>query len=258
MGQLVGKVAVVTGGSTGIGLATARMFAEEGALVYITGRKQKELDAAVAEIGHGAVGVRGDVSVPSDVESLYAQVSKDGRRIDVIVANVGVGGFVPLGEITDEYMDTILDTNVKGTVYTVQNSLPLLNDGASIVLVTSMASSSGQKGLSIYSASKAAVRSFARSWANELSGRNIRVNALAPGSTETPAVDASLEAVGLDAAQREKWRAEHAETIPLRRISRPEEQAAAALFLASPASSYITGIELASDAGATQLGFGLV
>ncbi|MGW5361912.1 SDR family NAD(P)-dependent oxidoreductase [Actinopolymorpha pittospori] len=192
MEQLVGKVAVVTGGSTGIGLATARRFAEEGALVYITARRQEELDAAVAEIGHGAVGVRGDVSVPADVESLYAQVSKDGHRIDVIVANVGVGGFVPLGDVTDEHMDRILDTNVKGTVYTVQKSLPLLNDGASIVLVTSMASTSGQKGLSIYSASKAAVRSFARSWANELSGRNIRVNALAPGSTDTPAVDASL------------------------------------------------------------------
>ncbi|MFC0551719.1 SDR family NAD(P)-dependent oxidoreductase [Planotetraspora thailandica] len=258
MGQLAGKVAVVTGGSAGIGLATAQRFAEEGALVYITGRRQEELDAAVAEIGHGAVGVRGDVAMPADVDRLYAKVSEDGHRIDAVVANVGYGEFVGLADVTDEHLDKVLGINVKGTVYTVQKALPLLNDGASVVLVTSMASTSGQKGLSVYSASKAAVRSFARSWANELSGRNIRVNALAPGSTETPAVDAALEASGLDAAGREKWRVDHTAPIPLGRLSRPEEQAAAVLFLASPASSYITGVELASDGGATQLGFGLV
>ncbi|MBP2708342.1 SDR family oxidoreductase [Microbispora sp. RL4-1S] len=258
MGQLAGRVAVVTGGSAGIGLATAHRFAEEGALVYITGRRQEELDAAVAKIGHGAVGVRSDVTDPVDVDRLYARVSEDGHRIDALVANVGFGEFVALPDVTDEHMDKILSINVKGTVYTVQKALPLLNDGASIVLVTSMASTSGQKGLSVYSASKAAVRSFARSWANELSGRGIRVNALAPGATDTPAMDAALEAADLDAAAREKWRADHVAPIPLRRFARPEEQAAAVLFLASPASGYITGVELASDGGATQLGFGLV
>ena len=258
MGQLAGRVAVVTGGSAGIGLATAQRFAEEGALVYITGRRQGELDAAVAKIGHGAVGVRSDVTDPEDVDRLYAQVSEDGHRIDAVVANVGFGEFVGLADVTDEHMDKIFGINLKGTVYTVQKALSLLNDGASIVLVTSMASTSGQKGLSIYSASKAAVRSFARSWANELSGRGIRVNALAPGATDTPAMDAALAASGLDAAARVKWRADHAAPIPLRRLARPEEQAAAVLFLASPASSYITGVELAADGGATQLGFGLI
>ncbi|GII34497.1 oxidoreductase [Planotetraspora mira] len=258
MGQLANRVAVVTGGSTGIGLATAQRFAEEGAHIYITGRRQEELDAAVAKIGHGAVGVRGDVTDPGDVDRLYARVSEHGHRIDAVVANVGFGEFVGLADVTDEHMDKILGINVKGTVYTVQKALPLLNDGASIVLVTSMASTSGQKGLSVYSASKAAVRSFARSWANELSDRGIRVNALAPGSTDTPAIDAALAASGLDTAAREQWRADHVAPIPLRRFSLPEEQAAAALFLASPASSYITGVELASDGGATQLGFGLV
>ncbi|GAA4585821.1 SDR family oxidoreductase [Planotetraspora phitsanulokensis] len=258
MGKLAGKVAVVTGGSAGIGLATAQRFAEEGALVYITGRRQQDLDAAVAKIGHGAVGVRGDVTRPEEVDRLYATVSEHGHRIDAVVANVGFGEFAGLADVTEEHIDKILDINVKGTLYTVQKALPLLNDGGSIVLVTSMASTSGQTGLSVYSASKAAVRSFARSWANELSGRNIRVNALAPGGTLTPAVDSALEASGLDAAARDQWRVEHSAAIPLRRLARPEEQAAAALFLASPESSYITGVELAADGGATQLGFGLV
>lgn len=258
MGQLAGKVAVVTGGSTGIGLATAQRFAEEGALVYVTGRRQRELDAAVAAIGHGAVGVRGDVTDPADLDRLYARVSKDGNRVDALVANVGYGEFVPLADITEEHLDKVLGVNVKGTVHTVQRALPVLNDGASIVLVSSMASTGGQLGLSVYSASKAAVRSLARTWANELKGRGIRVNALAPGATDTPAMDTSLEASGLDAAGRERWRADHSAAIPLRRMARPEEQAAAALFLASSASSYITGVELASDGGATQLGFGLV
>ncbi|SDK60180.1 SDR family NAD(P)-dependent oxidoreductase [Nonomuraea jiangxiensis] len=192
------------------------------------------------------------------MDRLYARVSQDGRLIDVVVANIGFGEFPGLADITEEHLDNILGINVKGTVFTVRKALPLLNDGASIVLVTSMASTSGQAGLSVYSASKAAVRSFARSWANELSGPGIRVNALAPGGTDTPAMDAALEASGLDAVARDQWRVEHSAAIPLRRPARPEEQAAAALVLASPESSYITGVELAADGGATQLGFGLV
>jgi NAD(P)-dependent dehydrogenase (short-subunit alcohol dehydrogenase family) len=162
MGPLAGKVAVVTGGSAGIGLATAQRFAEEGALVYITGRRQGELDSAVAKIGHGAVGVRGDVTKLEDVDRLYATVAEDGHRVDALVANVGFGEFVGLTDVTEEHIDKILGINVKGTLYTVQKALSLLNDGASIVLVTSMASTSGQAGLSVYSASKAAVRSPGR------------------------------------------------------------------------------------------------
>ncbi|MEV6288486.1 SDR family oxidoreductase [Kribbella sp. NPDC051770] len=250
MRQLQNKVALITGGTAGIGLATAQRFTEEGATVYITGRRQSELDTAATK--SGAIPVQGDVANPADLDRLYAQIRADGHRLDVLVANVGVGDFVRLEDITEDHYDRIFDTNVKATLNTVQKALPLLNDGASIVLVTSIASVTHQEGLSVYSASKAAVRSFARSWARELSPRNIRVNAMSPGSTDTPAVDAALTAAGLtDKSARDAWKTNHVATIPLSRVSQPEEQAAAILFLASPQSTYVTGTELVTDGGTT-------
>jgi NAD(P)-dependent dehydrogenase (short-subunit alcohol dehydrogenase family) len=250
MRQLQDKVAVITGGSAGIGLATAQRFTEEGATVYITGRRQTELDEAATKTG--AVPVRGDVADPADLDRLYDRIKADGHHIDVLVANVGIGTFVRLEDVTEDHYDRIFDTNVKATLNTVKKSLPLLNDGASIVLVTSMASTTNQEGLGVYSASKAAVRSFARTWSKELGPRKIRVNAMAPGSTDTPAVDASLIAAGLhDEPARQSWKADHVAGIPLARMSHPDEQAAAILFLASPQSSYITGTELTTDGGTT-------
>jgi NAD(P)-dependent dehydrogenase (short-subunit alcohol dehydrogenase family) len=253
MGQLDNKVAIITGGSAGIGLATAQRFTEEGAVVYLTGRRQAELEEAATKAG--AIGVQGDVTNDEDLDRLYDKVQSDGKRIDVLVANVGFGEFVPLENVTDDHYGKVFDINVKATWKTVQKALPLLNDGASIVLVTSIASATGMAGLSVYSASKAAVRSFARSWANELKERGIRVNALAPGSTDTPAIDASLVAAGMtDEKDRQDWKTQRAATIPLHRVSQPEEQAAAALFLASSQSSYVTGVELVVDGGLTQTG----
>jgi NAD(P)-dependent dehydrogenase (short-subunit alcohol dehydrogenase family) len=250
MGQLHNKVAVITGGSAGIGLATAQRFTEEGAVVYITGRRQEELDAAALKAN--AIGIQGDVAKPADLDRLYDRIANDGRRIDVLVANVGVGGFVRLEDVTDEHFDSVFDVNVKATLNTVRKALPLLTDGASIVLVTSMASVTNQEGLGVYSASKAAVRSFARTWANELRSRAIRVNALAPGSTDTQAVDATLVDLGLtDETSRQEWKDQHVAGVPLARMSQPAEQAAAILFLASDQSSYVTGVELTVDGGAT-------
>jgi NAD(P)-dependent dehydrogenase (short-subunit alcohol dehydrogenase family) len=253
MGKLDGKIAIVTGASAGIGLATAQRFAEEGALVYLTGRRQAELESAVAKVGHGAVGLLGDVAKAEDMERVYDTVRQNGHRIDVIVANAGGGEFMRLEQVTDEHVETLFGVNVKGALNTVQKALPLLNDGASIVLVTSMASTTGRDGLGVYSAAKAAVRSFARTWAYELRGRNIRVNALAPGATDTPAVDLAISTFAEDEAARREWKANHAADVPLGRMSRPEEQAAAALFLASTESSYITGVELVVDGGVTQV-----
>lgn len=252
MAQLDNTTAVVTGASAGIGLAIAQRFADEGALVYMTGRRQEELDAAVAKVGHGAIGVRADVTNSADMDRLYATVA---GNIDIVVSNVGYGEYARLEDVTDDHVQRILDINIKGTVHTVRKALPLLNDNASIVLVTSMAGTTGQEGYGIYSATKAAVRSFARTWANELKDRNIRVNALAPGSTDTPAMDAELDKLGiLDEQAKREWKVQHTARVPLSRMSRPEEQAAAALFLASAQSSYITGIELVADGGVTQTG----
>lgn len=247
MGQLDNKVAVITGGSSGIGLAAAQRFIEEGAVVYVTGRKEQELVAAAAKVG--AIPVQGDATKPADLDRLYDAVRADGRQIDVLVANAGNAEVAKLEEVTDEHFDMHFNTNVRSTLHTVRKAIPLLTDGASIVLVSSVSGRTGTPGMSVYNASKAAVRSFARSWANELKERNIRVNALAPGTTDTPNVGNWL-----DEASRREWMADFASNNPMRRWGRPEEQAAAILFLASDQSSYITGFELVVDGGITQLG----
>lgn len=252
MGQLDNKVAVITGGSSGIGLATAQRFTEEGALVYVTGRREQELAAAATKTG--AIAVQGDVSNPADLDKLYDTVNGDGRRIDVLVANAGTAEVAMLEDITDEHFDKTFNTNVRSTLNTVKKALPLLNDGASIVLVSSVSGNTATAGYSVYAASKAAVRAFARGWANELKGRKIRVNALAPGIVDTAGIDDALVAAGLDEEARNAWKTNHASVVPLARWSLPEEQADAIMFLASDQSSYVTGIELIVDGGATQLG----
>lgn len=252
MGQLDNKVAVISGGSSGIGLATAQRFVEEGAVVYVTGRREQELTAAAEKVG--AIAVQGDTSNPADLDRLYDTVRADGRQIDVVVANAGTAKFAMLEDVTDEHFDLHFNTNVRSTLNTVRKALPLLSDDASIVLVGSVSGSSGTSGYSVYNASKAAVRSFARSWANELKGRKIRVNALSPGIVETAGIEDALVADGLDEASRREWKGNYASAVPLARWGRPEEQANAILFLASKQSSYITGFELVVDGGATQLG----
>lgn len=247
MGQLDNKVAVITGGSSGIGLATAARFVEEGAVVYVTGRREQELTAAATKVG--AIAVQGDATNPADLDRLYATVRADGRQLDVLVANTGNAEVAMLEDVTDEHFDLHFNANVRSTLNTVRLARPLLTDGASVVLVSSVSGSTGTPGMSVYNASKAAVRSFARTWANELKGRSIRVNALAPGTTDTPAVGNWL-----DEDSRREWMADHSSNNPMRRWGRPEEQANAILFLASDQSSYITGIELVVDGGITQLG----
>jgi NAD(P)-dependent dehydrogenase (short-subunit alcohol dehydrogenase family) len=252
MGKLDNKVAVITGGSAGIGLATAQRFTSEGAVVYVTGRREDVLKAAATETG--AIAVHGDASNPADLDRLYDKVRNDVRRIDVLVANVGTSEPAMLEDVTDELFDRIFDSNVKSTLNTVKKALPLLNDGASIVLVSSVSPKSAPTGQSVYSASKAAVSSFARSWATELKGRGIRVNAVAPGITDSAWVEPGLDAAGLDEAGKREWRENFASVVPLTRWARPEEQANAIFFLASDQSSYVTGIELTVDGGATQFG----
>ncbi|MDX2604279.1 SDR family oxidoreductase [Streptomyces caniscabiei] len=247
MKSLSNKVAVITGGSSGVGLATAQRFVEEGAVVYVTGRRQQELEAAAAKVG--AIAVQGDASNPADLDRLYDTVRGDGRRIDVLVANAGTSAFAKLEDVTDDMVDEVFNTNVKGTLNTVKKGLPLLTDGASIVLVGSVSGSTGPEGFSVYSASKAAVRSFARGWANELKGRKIRVNVVAPGTTDTPGIGS-----GVDEATKRAFMERLSSEVPLGRWGRPQEQADAILFLASEQSSYITGFELVVDGGATQLG----
>jgi NAD(P)-dependent dehydrogenase (short-subunit alcohol dehydrogenase family) len=243
MNRLQGKVAVITGGSTGIGLAAAHLFVEEGAYVFITGRRQKELDQAVRAIGNGVTGVQGDVANLSDLDRLYATVSAAGRRIDIVFANAGVGEFLALGKITEEHFDKLFNTNVKGTLFTVQKALPLLNDGASIILTGSVGSVKGTSGFWVYGATKAAIRNFVRAWTVELKDRRIRSNVLSPGPTDTPLANrAPADAI-----------ARIVSSIPMWRMATSDEIAKAALFLASDDSSFVTGIELFVDGGRAQI-----
>jgi NAD(P)-dependent dehydrogenase (short-subunit alcohol dehydrogenase family) len=240
--KLQGKVAVITGGTTGIGLATAKLFVDEGAYVFITGRRQKELDAAVKAIGSNVTGVQGDVAKLSDLDRLYEIIGKK-SRLDIVFANAGLGEFAPLGSITEELFDKLFNTNVKGTLFTVQKALPLLNDGGSIILTGSIASIKGTPAFWVYGATKAAIRNFVRAWTLELKDRRIRSNVLSPGPTVTPLVD----------QQPPDAIAKIASTIPMGRMADPAEIAKAALFLASDDSSFVTGIELFVDGGRAQV-----
>jgi NAD(P)-dependent dehydrogenase (short-subunit alcohol dehydrogenase family) len=243
MGKLQGKVAVITGGTTGIGFAAAKLFVEEGAYVFITGRRQKELDEAVNAIGRNVTGVQGDVAKLTDLDRLYETVKAEGRRIDVVFANAGFGEFAALGSITEEHFDRLFNINVKGALFTVQKALPLLNDGGSIVLTGSVASIKGTPGFWVYGATKAAIRNFVRAWTIELKDRRIRSNVLSPGPTETPLV----------AHQPPEAIARIVSTIPMGRMGSSEEIAKAALFLASDDSSFVNGIELFVDGGRGQI-----
>ena len=249
MGSLEGKTAIVTGGTTGIGLATAGRLAAEGAYVFVTGRRKAELDAAVEKIGAGAVGVQGDVSDLADLDRLYAAVRQQGRRIDVLFANAGGGSFASLEQVTEEHFDQTFGINVRGLLFTVQKALPLLNDGASVILAASSAATNGAETFGVYAASKAAVRSFARTWANELKGRAIRVNAVTPGTIDTP----GITGLAPDEEQAAQLKGFLAGQIPVGRLGRPEEVADAIAFLASDQSSYITGAELYVDGGLNQI-----
>jgi NAD(P)-dependent dehydrogenase (short-subunit alcohol dehydrogenase family) len=247
--RLADKVAVVTGANSGIGLATARRFALEGARVFMVGRRRAHLDEAVRAVGHNAVGIPGDVSDLSDLERLYDVVLREAGRIDVLFANAGGGTFLPLGEITQEQYETTFATNVKGTLFTVQMALPLLRDGSSVILTGSTAASTGTPGFSVYSASKAAIRSFARCWVLDLAPRRIRVNVLAPGSTSTP----GWHALSATEDQDRQMQAMVGAATPLGRLGRTDECASAALFLASDESSYVNGTELFVDGGSAQI-----
>jgi NAD(P)-dependent dehydrogenase (short-subunit alcohol dehydrogenase family) len=248
--RLAEKVALITGGSSGIGLATARRFIAEGAKVIVTGRRQPELDAAVTELGSNAFAVRGDVSNLSDLDRLYATIRERFGRLDILFANAGGGGFVPLGEITEAHFDKYFGINVKGTLFTVQKALPLMAGGGVIVLNGSMVSIKGLPGFSVYAATKAALRSFARTWAVDLKGRNIRVNVLSPGTVVTPAYASEL---GMSDEQIKAFEAQAASTTPLGRSGTADEIARAVVFLASDDSSYMTGAELFVDGGAAQI-----
>jgi NAD(P)-dependent dehydrogenase (short-subunit alcohol dehydrogenase family) len=244
MGRLEGKIALITGGSSGIGFATARQFVNEGAYVFITGRREPELSGAVKEIGKNATGIQGDVSNLGDLDQLFAQISREKGRLDILFANAGIYEFVPLGQITEAHFDKTFATNVKGLLFTVQKMLPLLQDGASIILTASTASRRGTPALSVYSATKAAVRSFARTWTSDLKERRIRVNAVSPGPIKTP---------GLEHIAGEEFMKMISNTVPLGRIGQPDEIAKAVVFLASDDSSYITGAELFVDGGFAQV-----
>jgi len=243
MGKLQGKVAVITGGTTGIGFAAAKLFVEEGAFVFITGRRQKELEQAVKAIGSNVAGVQGDVAKLADLDRLYKTVEATGRRIDIVFANAGLAEFAPLGSITEEHFDRLFSVNVKGALFTVQKALPLLNDGGSILLTGSVGSVKGTPAFWVYGATKAAIRNFVRAWTVELKDRRIRSNVLSPGPTETPIV----------ARQPADAIARIVSTIPMGRMGEPDEIAKAALFLASDDSSFITGIELFADGGRGQV-----
>ncbi|MET8257750.1 SDR family oxidoreductase [Micromonospora sp. NPDC005205] len=249
MGQLNGKTALVTGGTTGIGLAAARRFAAEGAYVFVTGRRKGPVDEAVASIGANVTGIASDVSKLDDLDRVMRAIEERGAGLDVVFANAGGGEFRSLDSITVEHVANTFDTNIYGTVFTVQKALPLLNEGASIVLTGSTAASNGTPAFSVYAASKAAIRSFGRTWAAELIGRKIRVNTLVPGSTETP----GLAGLAPSPAEAPGLLKTIASGVPMQRMAHPDEIANAALFLASDQSSFMTGGELFVDGGEQQL-----
>ncbi len=246
--QLHNKVALVTGGNSGIGLAIARRFTSEGATVIVTGRRRLELDAAVAQLGPRALGIKSDISQLSDLDNLYAEIKSKYGHLDVLVANAGGGEMAPLGAITEEHFDRTFDVNVKGTVFTVQKALPLLVEGASVIVIGSAISVQGGPGLSIYGATKAAVRNLVRSWILDLKGRNIRINVLSPGPIKTPGL------VGLVPPEHQQAFLDILTgQVPMGRVGEPDEIGKVAVFLASDASSFVNGSELFADGGAAQV-----
>jgi NAD(P)-dependent dehydrogenase (short-subunit alcohol dehydrogenase family) len=249
--RLEGKIAVITGGSSGIGLATAQRFVDEGAYVFITGRRQSELDAAVKQIGknNNVTGVQGDVSNIADLDRLYDMVKEQKGRIDVLFANAGIIELAPLGSITESHFDKIFNINVKGLLFTVQKALPLFQDGGSIILTASIGGSKGYEGSNVYGATKAAIRSFARSWTVDLKHRKIRVNAISPGPIDTPMTSSMVQSEELG----EQLKTNLVSAVPLGRMGSPDEVAKAVSFLASDDSSYVTGIELFVDGGMAQI-----
>ena len=249
MGKLEGKIALITGGNSGIGLATAKQSVNEGAYVFITGRRNSELAAAVKEIGGNVTGVQGDVSNLGDLDRLFAQIKREKGKLDIVFANAGIAKYAPFGSITEKLYDSIFNINVKGVLFTVQKALPLMPDGASIILNASIVASKGLSANSVYSATKAAVRSFARTWTTDLKNRRIRVNAVSPGSIDTPGLSnllASTETV------QQRLKMIH-NMVPLGRLGTPDEIANAVVFLATDDSSYITGTELFVDGGTAQI-----
>ena len=249
MGKLEGKIALITGGNSGIGLATAKQFVSEGAYVFITGRREPELAAAVKEIGRNVTGVQGDVSNLGDLDRLFAQIKREKGKLDIVFANAGVAKYAPFGTITEEHYDSIFDINVKGLVFTIQKALPLVSDGASIILNASIVASKGLSMNSVYSATKAAVRSFARTWTTDLKDRRIRVNAVSPGPIETSGLKDLVASTG---AGEERLKM-ISNNVPLGRLGKPDEIAKAVVFLASDDSSYVTGTELFVDGGFAQV-----
>jgi NAD(P)-dependent dehydrogenase (short-subunit alcohol dehydrogenase family) len=247
MGKLDGKIAVVTGGNSGIGLATAKRLVADGAYVFITGRRKSELDGAVDQIGRNVTAVQGDVSRLADLDRLMATVKELKGGIDILFANAGVAENTPMGEITEDQFDRMFDINVKGTLFTVQKALPLLRSGASVILTSSVVGSKGFAGRSVYSATKAALRSFARTWTSDLKSRKIRVNVVSPGAVDTPGLR------GLNERDGEGLEALYRERVPLGRVGRPDDIASAVSFLASDDSGYVAGSELFVDGGLAQV-----
>jgi NAD(P)-dependent dehydrogenase (short-subunit alcohol dehydrogenase family) len=249
LGKLAGKIALITGGNSGIGLATAKRFVNEGAYVFITGRRKSELDAAIKDIKRNVTAIQGDVANLDDLDRLFTQIKKGKGKIDILFANAGIAKYAPLGTITEELFDSIFDINVKGLLFTVQKALPLLPDGASIILNASVVASKGFSSNSVYSATKAAVRSFARTWTTDLKNRRIRVNAISPAATDTPGLNELLASLETGKERRKMI----SNAVPLGRLGRSDEIANAVVFLASDDSNYITGTELFVDGGIAQV-----
>jgi NAD(P)-dependent dehydrogenase (short-subunit alcohol dehydrogenase family) len=249
MGKLDGNITLITGGSSGIGLATAKRFVNEGAYVFITGRRDAELAAAVKEVGHDVTGVRGDVSNLSDLDRLFEQIRREKGKLDIVFANAGIARYAHFGEISEELYDSIFDVNVKGLLFTVQKALPLMPDGASIILNASIVGSKGLASNSVYSATKAAIRSFARTWTTDLKNRHIRINAVSPGTIDTPGLSELLASSQVGEQRRKMI----STSVPLGRLGTPDEIAKAVVFLASDDSSYVSGVELFVDGGFAQV-----